>query len=146
MFLHLAGFTLWLGGAAAAMAVGIAMRKEAGEGLGAAARMQGAIYRSLVGPGALLTVFSGLILTLQLYGTMFSTGGLPHALMMMQAAGLLGALVTLLVTVPTAAKVLRVDPVDDAPVFNALRGRVRRSGMAGSLLALLALVGGALLR
>lgn len=145
-FGHLLGFTLWLGGAAAAMAVGIAMKQEARESFAVAVRLQGAIYRALVGPGAILTVLTGLILTLRLYGDALSVAGLPHGLMMMQGAGLVGGLLALLVSVPTAAKVTRLDPVRDAASFDALRGRMRFTGMVSGVLGLIALLGGALLR
>lgn len=146
LFVHILSFTLWLGGAAAAMALGIAMKREARESLATATRLQASIYRSLIGPGALLATVSGLILTLQLYGTAMSTGGLPHGLMMMQGAGIIAALVALVVSVPTASKVTRLDPVADAIAFDALRKRMRIAGPIAGLLALVALLGGVLIR
>ena len=146
LFAHLLGFTLWLGGAAAAMAVGIAMKRESRESLASGIRLLAVIYRVLIGPGAIVTTISGLILTLRLYGTAMSVGGLPHGLMMMQATGILAALLALVVSVPTASKVARLDPVRDAAVFDGLRKRMRVTGAITGVLGLLALLGGTLIR
>ena len=40
LFLHLLGFTMWLGGAIASMVMGIAARQEERSGLGAGVREQ----------------------------------------------------------------------------------------------------------
>jgi len=58
-FLHLLGMVLWLGGAAASMAAGLAAKKaEMRIGIGAVARLQAAMHVRLIGPGAFLTVIS----------------------------------------------------------------------------------------
>lgn len=146
LFAHLLGSAFWIGGAAVAMALSVALRREDRPSQGVGARLQAATYRVVVGPGALLAVVSGLMLTLDLYGGATSVGGLSHPLMMMQGAGLVGGLVVLLFSVPTASKLIRVDPVGDGPLFDALRRRMKVTGMVGSTLALLALLGGAMLR
>ena len=45
LFLHLLGFTLWLGGAIAAMIMGIAARREDRHGFGAVVRAQGSLMK-----------------------------------------------------------------------------------------------------
>ena len=56
LFLHLLGFTMWIGGGLAAMMAGIAARREGREALGAVARTQAAAHKAIIAPGALLAV------------------------------------------------------------------------------------------
>ncbi|NOT08286.1 MAG: hypothetical protein HOP28_08770 [Gemmatimonadales bacterium] len=143
---HLLGFVAWMGGAFAAMTIGTASRQEPRDRWGAVARLQGAIYTGLVLPGAICTVISGLVLTLSLYGQAASVG-IPRFLMLMQGTGLLAALLTLVVIVPTSARLVRLDPVGPhAALFDRLRAKLRFAGMISAFLALLALVAGAMLR
>ncbi|HEV8597741.1 MAG TPA: hypothetical protein VGQ69_00095 [Gemmatimonadales bacterium] len=146
MFAHLLGVVLWMGGGFAGMSLGIAMRSAARNELALLVGLQGRLHRGLILPGCLLTVLSGLLLTLRLYGGAVSAAGFPVPLMVMQGAGLLAAGVVLGVTLPALARLQRLDPSgEQAPLFAALR---KRSALAGSLsggLALAALVAGALL-
>lgn len=136
-FLHLFGQIAWLGGSMAAMAVSLAGRRERPELLGTVVRLQGSIYRGLVGPGALLTVVSGIVLTLQMYNQ-FTAVGLSHWLMAMQGVGILGGLVALVHTVPTSSKLARLEPTGPtAAAFHGIRRRLQISGMVQGLLAML---------
>ena len=147
LFLHLLGLALWMGGGLAAMAVGAEMRRLPRTELAGAMRIQGALVRALSLPGAILVVLTGLMLTLSLYGSATSVGGFPKGLMLMQGAGLLGPGLTLVVTVPVAARLQRLDPTGPhAPLFDALRRRAALAGMLSSVLGLLALAGGAMMR
>ena len=68
-------------------------------------------------------------------------------LLIMQGAGVLGALIVLLIGLPTAAKLSRLDPMGaGAAYFDELRQRQRVVGSVSGTLALLALVAGALVR
>lgn len=143
LFLHLLGFVMWMGGGLASMFAGIAAKSEDRAGLGAVVRAQSAVQRIIIGPGALLTVLSGLMLTFRLTGM----AGVSVWLMVMQGAGLVGALVTLFVAVPTAARLARLDPTGaNAAYFDELRKRQKVVGMLWGLLALAALVGGVMAR
>jgi hypothetical protein len=143
LFLHLLGFVMWLGGGLASMFAGIAAKSESRSGLGAVVRAQSAIQRTIIAPGALLTALSGLMLT-------FALAGMASAnvwLMVMQGAGLVAALLTLFVALPTATRLSRVDPSgEQAAYFDELRKRQKVVGMIWGALGLLALVGGALVR
>ena len=144
LFLHLLGFTLWLGGAIAAMIIGIAARREDRHGLGAVVRAQGALMRVAIAPGALLAVLSGLILTFQISGS--DPPGFSIWLMLMQGAGLVAALLTLLIALPTASKLSRLDAVGEtARYFDELRQRQRIVGSISGTLGLVALFAGAML-
>jgi hypothetical protein len=147
LFLHLLGFTMWLGGAWASMAAGIAAKREERAGLGAVARSQAAIHKTVIAPGAILSVLSGLILTFSVAGRTGELVGFNVWLMVMQGAGLLGALLVLLIGLPTAAKLARLDPLGPgAAFFDELRTRQKIVGSVSGTLALVALVAGALVR
>jgi hypothetical protein len=147
LFLHLLGFTMWIGGGLAAMVAGIAAKRERREVLGAVARAQAAAHKAIIAPGALLAVLSGLILTFSVTGRSGAMMSVNTPLMVMQGAGLLGALLVLLVGLPTAAKLARLDPTGQgAAFFDELRQRQRIVGSVSGTLALVALVAGALVR
>jgi hypothetical protein len=143
LFLHLLGFTLWLGGAIAAMIIGIAAKREDRHGLGAVVRAQATLMRIAIAPGALLAVLSGVILTFRVSTDL---PGFNIWLMLMQAAGLVAALLTLLIALPTAAKLSRLDAVGEtARYFDELRQRQRIVGSISGTLGLVALFAGAML-
>jgi hypothetical protein len=144
LFLHLLGFTLWLGGGLASMVAGIAAKREGREGLAAIVRSQAAAWKAIIAPGALLAVLSGLILTFSVAGQL---AGFNVWLVVMQGAGLLGALLVLLIGLPTAAKLSRLDPMGQgAAYFDELRARQKIVASVSGTLALVALVGGAMVR
>jgi hypothetical protein len=138
-FLHFIGFVLWLGGGLASMVVGLSAKGAARAALSAIANAQAAIHKQLIAPGAVLVVVSGLILTIRYMGAM--TTAMSPWLMAMQGAGLLGALIALLVGLPTASRLARIDPEGQhAAYFDELRARLRIGGSAAGTLALLALI------
>jgi hypothetical protein len=144
LFLHLLGFTMWLGGAIASMVVGIAAKREERAGLGAVVRSQSQLTKVAIAPGALLTVLSGLILTFRLSGG--DLAGFSIWLVIMQGAGLIAALITLLIALPTAARLGRLDPTGEAArYFDELRQRQRIVSSISGVLGLVALFAGAML-
>ena len=147
LFLHLLGFTMWLGGGLASMVAGIAGKREDRAALGAIARAQAAVHKAIIAPGAILVVLSGLILTFSVSGRTGELIGFNVWLVVMQGAGLVGALIVLLIGLPTAAKLARLDPMGQgAAFFDELRQRQRIVASVSGVLALVALVAGALVR
>jgi hypothetical protein len=145
LFLHLLGFTLWLGGAIAAMIMGIAAKREDRHGLGAVVRAQASLMRLAIAPGAILAVLSGLMLTFQLSGA--DLPGFNLWLVIMQGAGVVAALLTLLISLPTATKLGRLDPLGEAAgYFDELRQRQRIVASISGTFGLIALFAGAMLR
>ena len=140
---HLLGFTMWLGGGLSAMFIGLASRREPRDRLSTAMRMLAAVYQAMVLPGSLLAVVSGLVLSLLMYGGP-TVAGVSHWLMAMQGTGLLAGLVTLVVLIPGAGKLVRIDPVAQPDLFDGLRKKQARFGMISGLLGLLALFAGAM--
>ena len=147
LFLHLLGFTLWIGGALASMVAGFAGRREDRAGLGPIVRAQSALEKTLIAPGALLTVLSGLILTFRVTARMGELVGFSFWLVLMQGTGILGALVALLVSLPTASRLARLDPAGpNAGYVDELRARQRIAASIAGVLAMAALVAGAMVR
>jgi hypothetical protein len=136
-FVHIFAQIAWVGGSLAAMTIAAGGRREPEELAGTVVRLQAGLYRSLVGPGALFTVLSGIVMTLQLYNR-FTAVGISHWLLAMQGVGIAGALVALVHTVPTSSRLARLEPVGpSAAAFHGLRRRLRVSGMVQGLLAML---------
>jgi uncharacterized membrane protein len=144
LFLHLLGFTMWLGGAIASMVIGIAAKQEERSGLGSVVRAQSKLTKVAIAPGSLLTVLSGLILTFQLSGG--EIAGFSVWLVIMQGAGVIAALITLLIALPTATRLGRLDPTDEAErYFDELRTRQRIVASIAGTFGLVALFAGAML-
>lgn len=147
LFLHLLGFTLWIGGALGSMVAGFVGRREDRARLGAIVRAQSAIEKIIIAPGALVTVLSGLILTFRVTARMGELVGFSFWLVLMQGTGILGALVALLVSLPTASRLARLDPAGpNAPYVDELRARQRIASSVAGMLAMAALVAGAMVR
>ncbi len=143
-FVHYLTFTMWLGGALSAMVIGLSMKRMDRGLWGAVADAQAALYRMLIGPGAMGVILSGILLTFQTYGKM-SGGGAGSWLGTMQGAGVLGALVTLLGAMPAAAKLTRLEPIGgQEAAFDAQRKRLAITGSIGGTLGLIALLASAL--
>ena len=141
--IHLLGIVFWLGGLLTARLLAAALRQEDPLGISAVVRAQSSIYRVAVGPGAMASVLSGMILTLQLYGEATSVG-LSGTLMTMQGTGLIAALLSLIISVPTASRLARLEPGGPAAaLFAALNRRLNLTDWVTLLLGSLAMVAGA---
>ena len=147
LFLHFLGFVLWIGGAVASMVAGASARSEGRAGLGVAVRAQAAMQKVLIAPGALLTVLSGLILTFRVTARTGELVGFNSWLVLMQATGIIGALVALLISLPTASKLARLDPTGPhAAYFDELRTRQKVTSSIAGVFALVALAAGVMVR
>ena len=138
LFLHYLGFILWLGAGIATMVAGVASKRLANEDRLVVYRITGLVQRVIVGPGAMLVIFSGLALAM----AVMKSGVVPGYLNLMMGAGLLGALFSVGIAVPAAARLgrLELDARGELPeVFTDLRKRVIWSASAGGGLGLIAL-------
>lgn len=140
---HVLGFVLWLGGGLAGMVIGLRGRSEDRVIQGAVTRLQAALNRRLMVPGALLTVISGIYLSIPA-----ANAGSPSAwLMVMQGAGLIAALLVLFVVNPTIMRLAHLDPIGEtAALFDRLRRRHTVAAMIAGNLGLLSLIAGVLHR
>jgi len=104
LLVHVIGFTLWLGGGIATMVAGVGAKGFGAPERLSAYRLIGAIQKILVGPGAIAVVLSGIFLA-QPY---MKAGTVPGWLGIMMISGILGALGAVGISVPTAAKLARL--------------------------------------
>jgi hypothetical protein len=145
LFLHYMGFAAWLGGGLAMMLAGITAKHFPPEERLAVYRATSVVARNLIGPGSLLVLVSGFVLSLPF----FKNAVVPSWLMAMQGLGLLGAIVAIGIVTPTAARMgrLELDPRGDLPeAFAGLRRRQAIFATLAGILALLALLAGTVFR
>jgi len=145
VFLHFMGFIAWLGGGLAIMLSGITAKHCPPEQRLAAYRVTSVVARNLIGPGAVLVVLTGFILSVPY----FRDATVPSWLMAMQSLGLLGAIVAIAIVTPTAARMgrLEVDARGELPEsFAGLRRRQAIFATLAGVLALLALLAGTFFR
>jgi len=145
LFVHFMGFIAWIGGGLAVMLGGITAKNLPADHRLTVYRVLSVIVRSLVGPGAVLVVVSGFILSVPF----FRTALVPSWLLAMQSLGLLGAIVAVGIMMPTAARLgrLELDPRGELPEsFRGLRRRQAIFATLGGVLALLSLLSGTILR
>jgi hypothetical protein len=141
LFLHFLGQVLWLGAGLGSMVYGIVGKKEPGPVLAGIARGQVAVHKLLIAPGAFLVLLSGVMLSLQMYGSAMS-GPAPTVWMAtMQGAGLLGSLIVLAFGLPTISRLGRVSPEGPtAPLYLAIRKRHVTISILSGTLGLIALL------
>ena len=145
LFLHYMGFAAWLGGGLAMMLAGITAKHFPPEERLAVYRATGVVARNLIGPGALLVLVSGFVLSLPF----FKSTVVPSWLMAMQGLGLIGAIVAIAVVTPTAARMarLQLDPRGELPEsFAGLRKRQAIFATVAGVFALLSLLTGTVMR
>lgn len=145
LFLHVIGFVAWLGGGLAVMLSGITAKYFPPEQRLAVYRTMAVVTRNLVGTGAVLVVVSGFVLSVPYFrGAM-----VPTWLMAMQVLGFMGAIVAIAITVPTAARLgrLDLDPRGELPEsFAGLRRKQAIFATIAGVFALLALLASTLFR
>jgi hypothetical protein len=145
LFLHVMGVVAWLGGGLAVMLSGITAKHFPPDHRLAVYRVMSVVSRNLIGPGAVLVVVSGFVLSVPY----FSSATVPTWLLAMQGLGLLGAIVAVAIVTPTAARLgrLEVDARGELPEsFTGLRRRQVIFATLAGILALLALLAGTLFR
>ena len=104
LFAHILGFVAWLGGGLAVMLSGITAKYFPPDQRLGVYRVMSVVTRSLIGPGAVLVVLSGFVLSVPY----FKSSTVPTWLMAMQGFGLLGAVVAVAIVTPTAARLGRL--------------------------------------
>ena len=144
LLVHALGFTLWLGGGIATMVAGVSAKQLGAVERLSAYKLTGAVQRILVGPGAIAVVISGIFLAQP-----YMKGGIvPGWLGVMMIAGILGALGAVGISVPTAAKLARLEPDGGQlpAAFQTLRKRQILAATIAGTFGLIALFAGTLFR
>jgi hypothetical protein len=136
MLVHVLGFTLWLGGGIATMVAGVAAKRLGAAERLAGYRLIGAVQRLLVAPGAVAVVVSGVLLSMPY----MKQGDVPGWMGLMMVAGLAGALGALGVSVPTAARLARLEPDARGELPEAFVRLRRRQIVAATLAGSLGLI------
>jgi len=142
-FLHMLGQCLWIGGGIAAMTLAISARAEHPNLRAAVYRLLGQVHAVVIAPGAVLTVLTGIWLTMGL-ARVGRTDELGQAgLATMQGAGLIAGILVLFVALPTANRLARVSVPDEkgqfSPAFERFRKRQMMVSSVAGVLAVLAL-------
>lgn len=139
-FAHFFGMCLWLGGMVAAMVMAIAARSESAPSRMALFRVLGKTYSYVIGPSAVVTVLTGVALTMSLTQQRAAAGG-SVGTWVMEVTGLLAGVVVLFAGLPTAAKLSRVVELagegSPPPAFERLR---KRLAVIAHIVAVLAVV------
>ena len=144
VFLHFMGFAAWMGGGLAMMLAGITAKHFSPEERLAVYRATSVVARNLIGPGALLVLVSGFVLSVPYF-----SASMPGWLMAMQGLGLIGVVIAIGIVTPTAARMgrLELDPRGDLPEsFAGLRKRQAIFATIAGVFALLALLAGTVLK
>jgi hypothetical protein len=144
LLLHVLGVAAWLGGGLAMMLAGITAKHFPPEERLAVYRATSVVARNLIGPGALLVLGSGFVLSIP-----FFQATMPGWLMAMQGLGLVGAIIAIGIVTPTAARMgrLELDPRGELPEsFAGLRKRQAVFATVAGVFALLALLAGTVMR
>jgi hypothetical protein len=145
LLVHVIGFVAWIGGGLAVMLSGVTAKYFPPDQRLAVYRIMGMVTRSLIAPGSVLVVLSGLILSVPY----FRGATVPTWLMAMQVFGILGAIVAVAIVTPTAARLSRLDldPRGELPEsFVGLRRKQAVFATLAGVLALAALIAGTAFR
>lgn len=138
LFVHNLGYALWLGAGIAMMVSGVTAKRFAPAERLAVYRVGGAVWRALIGPGAMATLLSGLILAMQ----WMKSGAAPGWMNAMMGIGLVGGLVAVTMAMPAATRLgrLELDPRGELPEsFAGLRKRLVWTATIAGGMGLLAL-------
>ena len=151
-FLHFLGSALWIGGAIAALTVARSISGLALDGRRPVWPHIAKLHGIVIAPGAVLTVLTGVLLTMNLVNRGASEVMAQPGMVIMQTAGLVAGVLALFVGVPTANQMAALASEDAGPTerISGLAARLRKrqaiaSSVAGAL-ALLALYGGTVIR
>lgn len=149
LFIHFLGSALWIGGAIAAMVVALDARTEDIMVRAGAFRLLVPVHTLVIAPGALLALASGILLTMQLMTGDASQLMAAPRIWIMQGAGLVGGLMVLFISLPTAVKMGGLAMPDASGSFPRSFERYRKrqaivSSVAGAL-AVISLFAGVVL-
>ena len=136
MLVHVLGFTLWLGGGLATMVAGVTAKRMVPAERLAGYKLIGAVQRILVAPGASAVVLSGVILGMPF----MKQGGVPPWMALMMAAGVLGAIGAVAISVPTAGKLARLEPDARGELPDAFQRLRKRQILAATIAGGLGLI------
>lgn len=141
-FVHYLGLAMWIGGWLVVSLVG---RKAQGESPPARAKLLGMLagaFTVVIGPGAILTLGSGVLWSMAIVGVGdVERRVAPAGLGVMTAAGVVGGLLIAFVALPTAARLRAMAvPTVDGQLLPAFERQRKRLMVVSSVAGVLALV------
>jgi hypothetical protein len=138
---HLFGMSLWIGGAVATFVVARVIAGWSIEERMRALPLLAKLHALVIAPGAIATVVSGVLITMSMVNRGMSEAMARPGIVVMQAAGILAAILVVFVGVPTANRLaVRATMTrggEPHPVVSALR---RRQAIVSSIAGVLALI------
>lgn len=149
-FIHFLGLAMWIGGALAAMLLAFNSRRETVEVRAGMFRLMTQVQTLIVGLGALLTLGTGILWSMALAQNGGADGNAATmGTWIMQGTGIIGGVLVLAVTVPTAVKLggLAVTTEDGAmlPAFEFYQRRQTVVSLIATILAVISLFTGVVL-
>ena len=148
-FLHFVGSALWIGGALAAMVLALAARNESATIRAGVFRLLVNVHTLIIGTGALLVVGTGFLMTMWLAQSAGGDALSQPRIWIMQATGIVGGLLVLLIGLPTAVKMgglaVPLESGEMLPEFERYRKRQAWVSSVAGVLALLSLFAGTVL-
>ncbi len=148
-FLHFVGSALWIGGAFAAMVLAVTSRKESMVVRAGVFRLLVNVHTIIIGTGALLVVGTGFLLTMWLAQSGAGEALSQPRIWIMQATGIVGGLMVLLIGLPTAVKMgalaVPIEGDEMLPEFERYRKRQAVVSSVAGVLAVISLFAGTVL-
>jgi hypothetical protein len=145
-FVHFVGVALWIGGAIAAMVVAIAVRREDNVVRATAFRLLARVHALVIGPGAFITLGTGILWTMQLSGQGTDHSLSRPGLWIMEVVGLVAGIMLIFTSLPNASKLAALAVPSDQgelpPAFDRLRKRQAVVSSVSGALAVIALLAG----
>jgi uncharacterized membrane protein len=151
-FFHFLGVALWIGGAIAAFTVARSIGSQPAEARRIFWPHVARIHALVIGPGAMLTVITGVLLTMSLVNRGMTEVMARPGIIIMQGAGIIAAVIALFVGVPTANQLGALGRGDDAlgsdgtQLAARLRKRQAIASSVAGVLTLVALFAGAVIK
>ena len=140
-FIHFFGLALWIGGAIAAMIMAISSRKESVDVRAGVFRLLANVQTIAIGIGSLMTLGSGLLLTVKLAQAVGAESVMTPRILVMQVAGLVAGLLVLLVSIPTAVKIKALAvPTESGELLPAFERYRKRQAAVSSVAGALAVI------
>lgn len=143
LFLHQAGYAIWLGGALTFMVWGPAARNASLESWAHTWLTLAKLQRAVIAPAAAVATITGITLTMGLVKGDFDISAAPW-LMVMQAFGLVAGLLTLGIATPLANRMAllarrSVEKGAKDPLAERVRSRLALAGSVSGVCMLVAL-------
>ena len=140
-FAHVLAMAVWIGGLFAGLVIAGQGRTQTGLARQSSYGLLGKVYSIVIGPAVLITIVTGIALTMSMAQRVGSAAMGHPRVWVMQAAGLLAAVLALFVELPSASSLARLagslDEGATSPAFERLQ---RRLSMVTQLVAALFVV------